>query len=221
MYPWATYCSYVKNIPDRQRDEISCTIIYRSPELVRVDIWYADINSPSMANQATKKAAKAKQTAANTYKPGLLVINAIYIFVYVLCRWEAYSSSWANIAGSVLLLGLTWYAYVGILEDSSAATKSDKYNDGSGSKDLAGGSSLDLLGLVVVIQLGTAFVSSAFYWLLVVLPVWYGYSGYKMLQGFMGGGASNQAESGEYEIDAATKERREKRAERRRQKWNS
>lgn len=37
---------------------------------------------------------------------------------------------------------------------------------------LAGGASLDLLGLVIVIQYGTILVSNKFYWLLVVIPMY-------------------------------------------------
>ena len=46
---------------------------------------------------------------------------------------------------------------------------------------LAGGASLDLLGLVIVIQYGSIFVSNKFYWLLVMIPI---YAAYKMYTTF-------------------------------------
>ena len=172
-----------------------------------------------MANQAAKKAAKAKQSASNVYKPALCVVNIVYGYAYIIRKWEEYSSSWYNIIGSILMFGLTGYAYVSILEASSMANRSNKgfMGESSGIQALAGGFSLDLLGLVVVVQFGTAFISSSFYWLLIVLPIYALYKGYGLMSGFMGGGG----ESGIKHVDnEASKARRQKRAEKRRQKWN-
>ena len=174
-----------------------------------------------MANQAAKKAAKAKQAASNVYRPIVVVINAAYMYGYIIRRWEDYYASWYNIIGSLILFGLTWYAYVSILEASSMANRTTKgYTtlEDNGSQALAGGLSLDLLGLVVVVQLGTAFVSASFYWLLIVLPIYALYKGYGLISGFMGG-SSNEDNGSKRVDDEATRARRQKRAEKRRQKW--
>ena len=157
-----------------------------------------------MANQAAKKAAKAKQKASNTYKPILLFINAVYTYGYVISRWDDFSSRWSNIIGYVTLLALTWYAYISILDASSIATKSMKgeYGLQNESQALAGGSSLDLLGLVVLVQFGTAFVSSAFYWLLICIPIFAAYKGYGFAKGFMGGDGSDSNSKENFEDDA-------------------
>jgi len=176
-----------------------------------------------MANQAAKKASKAKKEASKTYKPILLVINALYIYGYVLRRWEDYSSQWTNVLGSIVMVGLTWFSYVSILEASSMATRSSKaasWGD-SNSDALAGGISLDLLGLVVIVQMGTAFVSCKFYWLLSIIPTYLAYKGFGWLKTYMGWGEG----SGDYGTDEvhdneATNARREARRQKRRQKWS-
>jgi hypothetical protein len=118
---------------------------------------------------------------------------------------------------ALLLVGLSVFSYKGILDDHAA---------GSGKGEaLAGGLSLDLLGLAVVVQFGS-FGSSYFYWLLGLIPVGGGYKLYKTFKGSgdstgfmndsgMDGGSGNARVDGE-KADA----RKQKRAERRRQKWN-
>lgn len=97
---------------------------------------------------------------------------------------------------------------------------------------MAGGVSLDLLGLVVIVQYGTIFVTTKIYWLLLIIPIW---GCYKLYTTFFGGGkggglgglmggSSNQMmgnDNGkEQAVDPQLAEKRQKRAERRRQKWS-
>ena len=132
---------------------------------------------------------------------------------------------------------LTIVAYRGILDDhanSASATSASKLASAGGANKhdtLAGGASLDLLGLIVVVQYGTALLSDKFYWFLAVLPFWGGYRLYSTFsgakQGLMGGGGGgygmpNSRDVGGGEGSAisgdAVEERRRKRAERRRMK---
>ncbi len=94
---------------------------------------------------------------------------------------------------------------------------------------LAAGASLDLLGLVVLVQYGSCLISSKFYWLLLLIPSYGGWKLYRTfssgLSGFAGVKPQNQlAESnlepmgGDVADEAADK--RKRRAERRRQKWS-
>lgn len=90
---------------------------------------------------------------------------------------------------------------------------------------------MDLLGLVVIVQYGTIFISTKLYWLLLIIPIW---GCYKLYTTFFGGskggglgglmgGSSNQMgnDNGkEQAIDPQLAEKRQKRAERRRQKWS-
>ena len=90
-------------------------------------------------------------------------------------------------------------------------------------KLLAGGKYLDLLGLTVVIQFGTALWSYKFYWLLCIIPpvgLWTLYSTFKgSMPGASDGGSGIKEEaSGEQPESEEVTNRRQKRAERRRQK---
>jgi hypothetical protein len=116
---------------------------------------------------------------------------------------------------AAVLVSLSGFAYKGILEDHANTT--------SNGEALKGGLSLDLLGLVVLVQFGS-FVSSYFYWLLGLVPI---VGGYKLYSTFKGGkesiGAfmphSNEKKGDKVDNEKATA-KRQKRAERRRQKWN-
>jgi len=92
---------------------------------------------------------------------------------------------------------------------------------------------LDLLGLVVIVQYGTIFISTKLYWLLLIIPIWGCYKLYTTffgggkgggLGGLMPGSGSNQMmgnDNGkEQAVDPQLAEKRQKRAERRRQKWS-
>mmetsp|Transcript_19162 Transcript_19162/g.42570 ORF Transcript_19162/g.42570 Transcript_19162/m.42570 type:complete len:207 (+) Transcript_19162:171-791(+) len=204
-----------------------------------------------MANASAKKASAARSAAASTYRPLVVGINIVH-FLIRLYQYHISGSTTlttTSLAIHVLLLVLTGIAYRGILDDhatSSASTSkitgssigsSGSSGSSSGSKNkLAGGASLDLLGLIVIIQYGSALISDAFYWLLGILPLWGAVRLYKTVtgakDGLMGGGGGGSGvqnsggtgSAGHYGVSGgggnndAAEERRRKRAERRRMK---
>ena len=113
----------------------------------------------------------------------------------------------------------TWalqlYAYMGILDQAANASGREK--------ELVGGAHLDLLGLTVVVQYGTVLHSTKWYYLLIAVPIWGGWWLYTNVYG--GGGSkgkpANENPSGSSKNeDPAAADRRQKRAEKRRQKWS-
>lgn len=97
----------------------------------------------------------------------------------------------------------------------------------SSNKKLAGGASLDLLGLIVLVQFGSVLMGDGFFWLLVILPFWGGYKMYSTMKGLNpnsgdgddgnDGGVSGKKKH-DSEEDKELAARRQKRAEKRRQK---
>jgi len=85
---------------------------------------------------------------------------------------------------AAFLVALSFVSYKGILEDHANTIPRGK----GSSNALAGGASLDLLGLVVVTQYGTVFVSEKLYWLLVLVPLWAGWNIYNTFFGSKAGG---------------------------------
>ncbi|CAB9520789.1 expressed unknown protein [Seminavis robusta] len=162
-----------------------------------------------MANAAAKKAAIARKEAANTYLPILAGINIVYI---LLCLGAQLDLTFWNIAGMISVWGLEFFAYTGILNNAENRNPNDK--------SLVGGSSLDLLGMTVVIQYGAVLWSPRFYWMLVLVPIWGAWTLYSTFRGGDGVGASKGAKSSTEpaEEDPALADRRQKRSERRRQK---
>ena len=189
-----------------------------------------------MANAAAKKAAQAKAAASATYFPIVGAINVMH-FLIRLYQWDDFTSSRSNIVLNALLLGLTAFSYKGILDDhAESASKSTTKVVGGGKSNekLAGGELLDLLGLVVLVQFGSALISDKFYWILAILPFWGAYKIYQMVYGakeLMGGGSgggggggfgsmapSMAPSAGNGGTTDAADERRKKRAEQRRMK---
>ena len=88
-------------------------------------------------------------------------------------------------------------------------------------KSLVGGAYLDVLAVTLAIQFGTVLHSAKWYWLLCVFPVWGGWVLYGMWYGggkkSGSGGTSATATDG---MSSGNDERRQKRAEKRRQKWS-
>lgn len=110
-----------------------------------------------------------------------------------------------NIAGMLSVGGLQYFAYGGIL-DSAAQPR--KPND----KSLVGGSSLDLLGLTVVIQFGSVLWTPRFYWLLILAPMGAAWTLYSTFRG-------TNPSTAPSEDPANTKtEKQQPRSEKRRQK---
>lgn len=175
----------------------------------------------SMAGAAGKKAAAARKAAEQTYLPIVSALNLGYILLRIFYQ-GAFGSMW-SVTVSFLLVGASVFSYRGILEDHEN-TIPNKSLKGDGEK-LAGGASLDLLGLLTLVQYGTVFISPNFYWILAILPVWgayklfttfFGKSG--LASGMMGGGGDPMMDQGaDASLDVANA-KRQKRAERRRQK---
>lgn len=120
---------------------------------------------------------------------------------------------------AVLLVGISFFAYKGILDDHA--------NSGGSSKGeaLAGGMSLDLLGLGILVEFGS-FTSDYFYWTLGLIPIVGAYKLYRTFQGgkdaiggFMPNNSVEKSSNNNVESDEVAA-KRQKRAERRRQKWN-
>ena len=125
---------------------------------------------------------------------------------------------------TILLIMGSAISYKGVLEDH--ANKASKLKGNS--EAFAGGASLDLLGLIVVVQYGTVLVSEKIYWLLILIPLWGGWKIYsiffgsnKLGSGFMPKQPVMESNNDDT-TDEATEEanaKRQKRSERRRQKW--
>ena len=117
----------------------------------------------------------------------------------------------------LVILGLEYYAYVGILSSAESHRSDDKA--------LVGGQSLDLLAFTFLVQFATLLWSEKFYWLLVLVPVW---GGYVLYDTFASGTSDATGIAGDQQSnsDAASAsnrpgtDKREKRATKRRQKWS-
>ena len=123
-----------------------------------------------------------------------------------------------KILGIALVWALQLYSYYGIVDAAAAATQTTKQQN----KDLVGGSHLDVLGLTWVVQFGSVLWSTKVYWLLAILPPWAAYSTYKTVKGVLPAGqqSSSSSSNNNEPVDDATAQKRQKRAEKRRQKWN-
>ena len=160
----------------------------------------------------------ARASAKATYFPIVVGWNLLYVSVRVGYQWSTWTM--VHMMASILLWILTFVSYNGILDQCENAHLLKKKGNTKDTQ-LEGGAWLDLLGLVVLIQFGTAFISSFFYWFLLILPIW---GIYKLYQTFYGTTSNNDdtaAASDEKDtVDETTKEKRKKRAEKRRQKWS-
>jgi hypothetical protein len=134
--------------------------------------------------------------------------------VYILLRaayWEQATRFW-HVLGTLILWILQYIAYQGILSSSETSNTST---------DLAGGVFLDLLGLTVVIQFGTALWTPKVYWLLAAVPTVGLWKLYKSFKSIMPGAGIDQSTTQAEETTSDEKtDKRRKRAERRRQKWS-
>ena len=117
-------------------------------------------------------APPARQAASLSYFPIVAALNSGYLFLRLVYQWSSVTVS--RCVAAAFLVALSFFAYKGILEDHANTIPKGK----GSSNALAGGASLDLLGLVVVIQFGTAFVSEKIYWLLIFVPLWAGWNIY-------------------------------------------
>ena len=130
----------------------------------------------------------ARQAASTSYKPIVICLNLLFIFLRFIYQWNTVTITQS--LGAICLLALSYIAYKGVIEDHANNNINNSMMAKQGGKNkysntqavaLAGGASLDLLGLVIVIQYGSIFVSNKFYWLLVMIPI---YAAYKMYTTF-------------------------------------
>lgn len=110
----------------------------------------------------------AHAATANIYNPLLAGINLLYVLALLGLNQEW--TVW-TIGGVLTTWAFQIYAYFGILESAKNTNKVNK-------KDLVGGAHLDLLALTVVVQFGSAFHSSSWFYLLWIAPVYAGWSLY-------------------------------------------
>lgn len=167
-----------------------------------------------MANAAAKKAAAAKKGASSIYLPILVGFNVIHLGVI---SSRGLLKSYYRLFVTLVQWIITYVAYQGILQDSehSNLTKNRK-------GQLSGGWYLDILGVVMLSQLGGWIFQSYIHMmdsLLMVLPIIYGL--YKWIsQKMMGSNHHGHDGTSPQDTEAmkALEERRRQRAERRRQK---
>jgi hypothetical protein len=165
---------------------------------------------------------KARLEASSSYLPIILAINGIYLFLRLIYQRSLISVS--HLVVTIILVILSVVSYKGILDDH--ANTISKGKGGSG-EALAGGASLDLLGLVSIVQYGSVFVSTKIYWLLVLIPLWGGWKLYCIFKGSVGGlfpnGGTTKPTNESAVNDASAEQlnaKKQKRAERRQQKWS-
>jgi hypothetical protein len=127
-----------------------------------------------------------------------------------------------------------YYAYLGILNKATLASTSlaattaaasKKQNNKNDDDALVGGGYLDILGFLLVIQLLSTFWSRKAYWLLFVLPIAGGYTLYRTFVPASTRTISSnkpipQSTTSAMESQSSAANKREKRAEKRRQKWS-
>lgn len=113
--------------------------------------------------------------------------------------------------GMVVTWGFQFYAYLGILDQAANASGKEKA--------LVGGAHLDLLGLTLLIQYGAALHSTKWFYLLFFILLWGGWTLYST---FRGGGNTNTAPNAATDSSPVGRaaEKRQRRAEKRRQKWS-
>lgn len=129
----------------------------------------------------TSTKIKVRAEVINFYKPFLLSCNGLY----VLLRWYMIGSivSFQSVIHCIqsvfimlLLFGLQYYSYLGIIEDASNPKRNKK-------EYLAGGAHLDLLGFVLFVQFGSIILTTKLYYLLLIIPVWGMWSLYNTFYG--------------------------------------
>jgi hypothetical protein len=109
----------------------------------------------------------------NFYRPFLLGINGFYLILryYMAPFWDTHHliETFESIFVLLVLFGLQYYAYRGILEHAVNSASQKMKNDST----LIGGSNLDLLALALLVQFGALFISSKIYYVLaIVAPIW-------------------------------------------------
>lgn len=162
---------------------------------------------------ATPVSLPARREAQGIYVPVILGLNLFYVFLkYIRASWLE-SVVWETFFLAVF--GVTYYLlYTQILDHAMNRSARDT--------GLIGGHWLDVLAVLAVIQIGTAF-STRFYWLLWVLPAWGAWSLYQTVMGkgglmgaMTGGGGGSNTASSSNDAPVNRKQRRtEQRSQRR------
>jgi hypothetical protein len=140
---------------------------------------------------------------------------------YILLRaayWEQATQFW-HVCGTLVTWILQYVAFHGILSSSEIEISKQRQ---SSTTDLAGGVFLDLLGLTLLVQFGTALWTSKVYWLLALVPpvgLWKLYSSFQSSMQ-PGAGQSTTPTAVEETNHDEKMDKRRKRSERRRQKWS-
>ena len=170
-----------------------------------------------MANAAAKKAAAAKKGASSIYLPILVGFNVLHcITLYARGLLVSSSSYYYRVFVTLVQWIITYVSYQGILQDSQ------HFNLTKNKKDqLSGGFYLDILGVVMLSQLGGWVFPGYIHLmdsLLIVLPTVY--TVYKWIFSKMMNSNQTVEETSPQDAEAkkALEERRRLRAERRRQK---
>jgi hypothetical protein len=114
---------------------------------------------PTYVSRRTRN-IKARHAASTSYLPIIIAINGIYLFLRLFYQRSLISAS--HLVATVILVILSVVSYKGILDDHANTISKGKGRSGEA---LAGGASLDLLGLVSIVQYGSVFVSTKIYWL--------------------------------------------------------
>jgi len=152
------------------------------------------------------------------YRPLLLVTNGLYLVLrfFVVTTDGGVAAFLRRDWPLIGVAAAQWYAYHGILDQSAQHRKQQ-----DAAKRLVGGSHLDLLFVAVAVQYGALLWSRRVYAVLLLLPVWAAYGVYTT---FRGGGSKPAAAAPNndrnFAADEDTTHKRQKRAEKRRQKWS-
>ena len=171
-----------------------------------------------MANAAAKKAAAAKKGASSIYLPILVGFNVIHCIVLYATRGlllVSSSSYYYRLFVTLVQWIMTYISYQGILQDSQHFNLTKNRKD-----QLSGGFYLDILGVVMLSQMGGWVFPGYIHLmdsLLIVLPTVY--TVYKwVLSKMMNANQTLVTSPQDAEAKKALEERRRLRAERRRQK---
>ena len=116
----------------------------------------------------------ARQAAASSYQPIILVLNLVYATIRTFLSPRPFAIVWEGL-GVCVLATVQYMAYKGILEHAATTAGSLKSN----SSELTGGKSLDVLGLAVLLQFGSLFSLRLVFWGICMFPVWGAYHLYR------------------------------------------
>ena len=109
---------------------------------------------------------KAQTAAARWYSQWIVALNVGFLLLRSMKGWNQHWN-YKSVVGTMVLWVLQYFAYQGVIRDAGQKPSSTA---SSASATLAGGAALDVLGLALLVQLGSVW-SLKWYWLLLLLPV--------------------------------------------------